>query len=730
MAFEYQNFASLGVNLNRQAYGPLDISNVFKSVADLEYYTTKGRVTENVSNYWYESADKKIVPYPYEGQIVALVANGNVTAYILSEITDTTNEHVGEFTYKEVGKAPELDNATITTDEEGKLVLVGAENATNIGKYAQLVEDTSAPNGVRLIWTEIEIPEIPEIPTYEADGKSIDKIVDKDDKNKNTFSIHGFTELTAADDKKLVRYNATTGKIEWAAVSDVVEGDTNTITRGDGKSIDTAKIDPSKDELIASLHGFDEAKNGEIAIVVETTASPDGSTEASKTLAWTNLGTEIDTKISAYDTATVQPLAEKVNALTGAFQYVGESTTNPETDGASVEGVEFVAGNVVTYGTKEYVFDGAKWIEFGDEGSHVLKSRKIIAGEGLEGGGELSADVTISIKDGAITAEKLADGVIPTIPDVEIERTKGTLTPDGAVYLSSTDSAEGHVLSETGICITSAGDISLTEASLDTQTIINPSENLPLALVINEKSVTEEKLSEALATKINGAVQSEDFENLVKPLLPTVPVYTGKEAITISDEYVIDLITNEDYLVEKVNEEKTELTLSDSVIASLGKADTAIQSIKFKEEGPITGTVTVDSDGRVAKIDVTAIDESIIANLTQIKQTATVGSVQPDGSTSGVVWGDTYLDKDSVKSLDELLKIVSYTENDENYTITGVAGLMTPEQAYNLEVTIPAELDAIRGSIPTVKVQDVLIGENSTVDGDGNVVFNNTEFGL
>ena len=38
MAFEYQNFASLSVNLNRQKYGPLDISNVFTSQADLNYY--------------------------------------------------------------------------------------------------------------------------------------------------------------------------------------------------------------------------------------------------------------------------------------------------------------------------------------------------------------------------------------------------------------------------------------------------------------------------------------------------------------------------------------------------------------------------------------------------------------------------------------------------------------------------------------------------------------------
>lgn len=52
MAFAYQNFASLGVNLNRQKYGPLDISSVFNSQADLNYYITKGASKEGVSQYW------------------------------------------------------------------------------------------------------------------------------------------------------------------------------------------------------------------------------------------------------------------------------------------------------------------------------------------------------------------------------------------------------------------------------------------------------------------------------------------------------------------------------------------------------------------------------------------------------------------------------------------------------------------------------------------------------
>ena len=81
MAFTYQGFATLGVNLNRQKYGPLDVSTVFISVADLTYYTSKGTiVSEEVSDYW-----KSLVPYPYAGQIVSLVVNKEVSVYKLVE---------------------------------------------------------------------------------------------------------------------------------------------------------------------------------------------------------------------------------------------------------------------------------------------------------------------------------------------------------------------------------------------------------------------------------------------------------------------------------------------------------------------------------------------------------------------------------------------------------------------------------------------------------------------
>lgn len=100
--------------------------------------------------------------------------------------------------------------------------------------------------------------------------------------------------------------------------------------------------------------------------------------------------------------ATKQYVDSKTAALTGAMHFVGVSTTDPAAEGATVAGhTKWAAGDVVLYGNKEYVLKAssntaANWVELGDEGSHALKTIQISAGGGLTGGGDLSADRTIS----------------------------------------------------------------------------------------------------------------------------------------------------------------------------------------------------------------------------------------------------------------------------------------------------------------------------------------------
>lgn len=72
--------------------------------------------------------------------------------------------------------------------------------------------------------------------------------------------------------------------------------------------------------------------------------------------------------------ATMTDVQNAVAGLSGAMHYVGESTTDPSTGIATVEGHEdWVSGDVVTYQSKEYVYDGENWRELGDESSYAVK---------------------------------------------------------------------------------------------------------------------------------------------------------------------------------------------------------------------------------------------------------------------------------------------------------------------------------------------------------------------
>ena len=151
MAFEYQSFATLGVNLNRQKYGPLDISNVFTSQADFDYYISKGSETAGVSEYWYKSADDKVVPYPYSGQIVALVIGDDVKVYVL------TTEQDGKFQYKEVGAGGSTTHVVdqksdLTSIEEAK---VGEEAFVKSGDDAGIYVLTQLPASSLDNWAKV-----------------------------------------------------------------------------------------------------------------------------------------------------------------------------------------------------------------------------------------------------------------------------------------------------------------------------------------------------------------------------------------------------------------------------------------------------------------------------------------------------------------------------------------------------------------------------------------------
>ena len=95
--------------------------------------------------------------------------------------------------------------------------------------------------------------------------------------------------------------------------------------------------------------------------------------------------------------ATTDYVDNKTAGLTGAMHFRGTVTALPAT-------TNYAAGDVVIFGSKEYVCDkdNNKWVELGDEGSHVLNTQKI-------NGHALTGDITLNAADvGAATTADAA----------------------------------------------------------------------------------------------------------------------------------------------------------------------------------------------------------------------------------------------------------------------------------------------------------------------------------
>lgn len=93
MAYTYQNYSTVGINLTRQKSGALDISQVFNNAADLNYYVSNGAVSSGISEYW------QGVPavYPYAGQYLALADGVNTIPYFLLDNSHSYSAESGTY---------------------------------------------------------------------------------------------------------------------------------------------------------------------------------------------------------------------------------------------------------------------------------------------------------------------------------------------------------------------------------------------------------------------------------------------------------------------------------------------------------------------------------------------------------------------------------------------------------------------------------------------------------
>ena len=158
----------------------------------------------------------------------------------------------------------------------------------------------------------------------------------------------------------------------------------------------TGSVSKAITDKVATLSNTDAAVAGEFVTEVKET---DGIVAVKRSkLAASDIPDLTHAKISDWDTelgkkqdtltiadgynadtnpvATKKTVTDAVAGLSGAMHFIGQSTTDPTLPaGPTIEGVtSYAAGDVVTFGTKEYVKDKAgTWVLLGDEGSYAVK---------------------------------------------------------------------------------------------------------------------------------------------------------------------------------------------------------------------------------------------------------------------------------------------------------------------------------------------------------------------
>ena len=144
---------------------------------------------------------------------------------------------------------------------------------------------------------------------------------------------------------------------------------------------------------------------------------------------------------------------EKVAGLAGAMHFIGVKEALPETG---------AAGDIVIVGTTEYVYDGSKWVEIGDEGVYATKAgveenyvKKTVTIADID----LQDNITAAELKAALELKALAykDSASVTLADYATGIKGAAYTPAGSVEVKLNSTST--VMASTGT-FTPAGTVS------------------------------------------------------------------------------------------------------------------------------------------------------------------------------------------------------------------------------------------------------------------------------
>ena len=469
MALNYQNYASLGVNLNRQLSGPLDISTVFNSQVDLTYYLTGGTGDKaGVSEYWASLP----ATYPYAGQIVALATDAGVSVLVVKESESG-------FVTEPISAETAVDGEVITYNADKKLTLAGfadAATGARLQKTATGVEWVVPGSDGTMTETEVQqaINDLNrDVTNLGKDLDAVEKIVGKESTGEGVAS----TGLIASVEALEAQDGVLAGEIDALETSL-----TNVYTKTETDSVIAAAIaavDHLSREIVETL-----PENASENVIYMVRREGGAGQDVYNEYMYINGVWEIigDTYVDLTDYAKKEDILVKSVSSDFTVTEAGQLTLNagatPEIDGSKISNIAIsnVVGLQTALDSKVAAEEGKSLIsETLITKVENLAEIKSVSGEFALTNGELSVNAIAADKITGLPAalteiENLKGAQSSYVKSVSVNGTALELSAEQGVNIPvATDSVLGVVKSASGdnkVAVATDGTMSVASVNI------------------------------------------------------------------------------------------------------------------------------------------------------------------------------------------------------------------------------------------------------------------------
>lgn len=364
---------------------------------------------------------------------------------------------------------------------------------------------------------------------------------------------------------------------------------------------------------IAAIQGLDYTEyvagndSGSTISFVGTISEADGVISATKR----DLVFQSSYDPSTNKAATMADITGAVADLNGAMHFEGVKDSIP------VDNEGYSAGDVIIVGIVEYVFDGTKWVELGNEGT----AGALIAGLDVP-------DIKVGA-DSTLTVIGETDGLVhATATKIQIAQSQVTGLTEALTNGSTKDSAQDTAIKNNADAIKVINGVN-GENTGDT--------GKSMRVVAGEVAAAQigglDKPDTAVAGEYVSAVsQTDGVITVSRAKLPTIPnlVHTDSTATTPTAESV-SVIADIDVSGHTITDTRVNVATTAGVAAAIAKldADKNVSSTKHV----MTGVTEVD--GVLTSIDeVKLADIAFSGNVADLKQTAETYIVFDCGSST------------------------------------------------------------------------------------------------